>query len=149
MKRQIRLERIRAVEREYLAAKAAITVLQERLLSEPTFGMGNDWHSKDVRNLQENLDSTFLIRLYAEFEAGLRDAWQFAFNRRTEPQMRDLLIAIATRCYMPHDWLVHAHEVRVYRNTLVHEGQHKITPIPIVVVRRYLCRFFSRLPPDW
>lgn len=141
MKRQARLERIRAVEREYLAAKAAIIVLQERLQLQPTFGMGNEWHSKDVRNLRDNLESTFLIRLYAEFEAGLRDAWQFAFGRHTEPPMRDLLVAIAGRCYMPHDWLVHAHDVREYRNILVHEGERKATSITLATARHYLCRF--------
>ena len=149
MKRQVRIERIKAVEREYLAAKAAIRLLEQRLHSNPTFGLNSRWRSKDARNLRNNLEDTFLIRLYAEFEAGLRDAWLLAFHRPTEPRMRDLLHAIATRCYIPHDWLDRVHDVREYRNALIHEGKENRTPISIATARHYLCRFFSRLPADW
>ncbi len=143
MKRHARIERIKAVEREYLAAKASITLLEQRLHSDPTFGLNRRWQNKDARNLRNNLESTFFIRLYAEFEAGLRDAWLLAFGRPTEPQMRDLLHAIAARCYIPHDWLDHVHEVREYRNALIHEGKEKQTPISIATARRHLCRFRS------
>lgn len=79
----------------------------------------------------------------------MRDAWLFAFGRPTEPRMRDLLDAIAARCYIPDDWLDHVHEVREYRNALIHEGEEKRTRITLATARRYLCRFFSRLPADW
>ena len=149
MKRQVRIERIKAVEREYFAAKASIKLLEARLLSDPTFALNRRWQNKDVRNLRDNLESTFSIRLYAEFEAGLRDAWLLAFGRPTEPRMRDLLDAIAARCYIPDDWLDRVHEVREYRNALIHEGKEKKPHISLARCRRYLCRFFSHLPADW
>lgn len=58
---------------EYFAAKASIKLLEQRLQSDPTFGLNRRWQNKDARNLRDNLESTFSIRLYAEFEAGLRD----------------------------------------------------------------------------
>jgi len=53
MKRQVRIERIKAVEREYFAAKASIKLLEERLLSDSTFGLNRRWQNKDVRNLRD------------------------------------------------------------------------------------------------
>lgn len=58
MKRQARIERIKAVEREYLAAKASVKLLEERLQSDPTFCLNNRWQNKDVRNQRDNLEST-------------------------------------------------------------------------------------------
>jgi hypothetical protein len=104
---------------------------------------------RDARDLRANLESTFLLRLFAEFESGLRDAWQHALARPTQPPMRDLLPAVAARCLVPQDWLDAADAVREHRNALVHEGPAVVEPIPIAEARRRLCRFFSRLPADW
>ena len=90
-----------------------------------------------------------MIRLCAEFESGLRDAWQNAFGRTTQPPLRDLLAAVAARRLVPQDALDRADAVREYRNGLVHEGTTVVATIPIADVRRHLCRFFSRLPSRW
>lgn len=149
MKRQERIERIVAVHREYLAAAAAMDLLEERLRSDPQFGVAGGWRSRDARKLRESLEATFLLRLCAEFESGLRDAWQNFFHRPTHPPMRDLLIAIATQ-HVPQGWLAAADAVREYRNTLVHEsGATRAEPISLADARRHLCRFFSCLPLDW
>ncbi len=38
IKRQERFERIRSIEREYQAALGAVTLLEERLRADPSFG---------------------------------------------------------------------------------------------------------------
>ena len=148
-KRQDRIGRILAVEREYLAAAVALVLLAERLDADPAFLAKYDLRSRDARNLQANLEGTFVIRLCAEFESGLRDAWQNAFGRDTHPPLRDLLTALAARRLVPQDWLDRADAVREYRNALVHEGNPEAVAIPIAEVRGRLCRFFSRLPWEW
>ena len=147
--RQDRIDRIVAVEREYLAASVAAELLQERLDADPAFLAEHDLRSRDARNLLAHLEGTYVIRLCAEFEAGLRDAWQNAFGRPTQPPLRDLLAAVAARRLIPQDALDRADEVREYRNALVHLGATVVAPIPIADVRRHLCRFFSRLPSRW
>jgi hypothetical protein len=149
MKRQDRIERIRAIEREYQAAAVAVDLLEEQLQADPALGRAGGWRLRDARNLRANLETTFLIRLFAEFESGLRDAWQYFFRRTTHPPMKDLLSAIAALRLVPQDWLDGADSVREYRNGLVHEGTTGGQPVPIREARRLLCSFLSRLPPDW
>ena len=147
--RQERIGRTVAVEREYLAASVAADLLQERRGADPAFLAAHELRSRDARNLRAHLEGTYVIRLCAEFEAGLRDAWQNAFGRPTQPPLRDLLAAVAARRLVPQDALDRADEVREYRNVLVHEGAPDVAAIPIADVRRHLCRFFSRLPSRW
>lgn len=147
--RQARIDRIVAVERECLAASVASDLLHERLGADPAFLAPHELRSRDARNLRAHLEGTYVIRLCAEFEAGLRDAWRNAFGRQTQPPLRDLLAAMAARRLVHQDALDRADEVREYRNALVHEGAPDAAAIPIAEVRRHLCRFFSRLPSRW
>ncbi len=147
--RQERIDRIVAVEREYQAASVAADLLQEQLDANPAFLATHELRSRDARHLRAHLEGTYVIRLGAEFEAGLRDAWQNAFGRPTQPPLRDLLAAVAARRLVPQDTLDRADEVREYRNALVHEGASDAAPVSIADVRRHLCRFFSRLPSRW
>ncbi len=148
-KRETRLDRMRAVEREYLAAAVATELLEERLRAEPTFLRSRKLRNRDARNLRGNLEGTFVIRLYAEFESGLRDVWQNAFGRDTHPPMRDLIAALGVRRYVPQDVIDSTNVVREYRNTLVHEGNANAEAIPLAEVRNRVCTFFSRMPLDW
>ncbi len=148
IKRQIRIERIRAVEREYLAALSAVRLLVDRLRADPNWGESEGWRARDGANLRDKIEETYLIRLYAEFEAGLRDAW-VNLVRRSHPPMRDLLPAMAN-WRIPQDWLDQADEVRVYRNSIVHEGESpEGLGVTLGEARSRLCRFFSRLPENW
>ena len=55
----------------------------------------------DYHNFRDNLEPTYLIRLFAEFEAGLREAWALAFRQTTSPRMRDLIDSFAARRLIP------------------------------------------------
>ena len=57
--------------------------------------------------------------------------------------------SIAARCLLPQDWNDDAHEVRQYRNALVHEESDQSRPITVPEARKRLSRFVSRLPLDW
>src|SRR5205085_1499714 len=95
------------------------------------------------------LETTYFIRLFAEFETGLRVAWRRAFGRTSQPQTARLLAAVAARCRVPDQWLADVDAVRQYRNALVHESDDQVDPISIEVASGRLCRFFSRLPDNW
>jgi hypothetical protein len=66
--RQERIDRIVAVEREYLAASVAAELLQERLDADPAFLAAHDLRSRDARNLRAHLEGTYVIRLGAAAE---------------------------------------------------------------------------------
>ncbi|HWE35723.1 MAG TPA: hypothetical protein VG406_04060 [Isosphaeraceae bacterium] len=148
-RRQWRLERLRAIEREYRVALAAAEGLDQLLRADPNALEGRGLKVKDRENYRTNLESTYLVRLFAEFEAALREAWGHAFGRATRPDMFDLIEAVAARCYIPENWKDSVHSVRPYRNALVHEGRDDAAAMPLIEARSHLGRFLSGLPHRW
>ena len=140
------LQRIKDIEREHQSVRFAIRRLLAEADRDPTVLEGT-LRVRDLRLASEHLDGTYIIRLFAEFETGLRLFW--ATLRDTEPRTRDLLDGIAARKRIPPEKLQSAHDVREYRNFLIHEREEKITSIGVAAARSSLCRFFSHLPPTW
>lgn len=148
-KRQDRFDRFAAVLREFQTAIVAIGLLEERIRANPSFLSDYDLRPRDARNLANHLEATFLIRLYAEFESGLREIWRSFFRRVTHPPMMDLLVALATLRFIPQDCVQEVDAVRTYRNSLVHELVLDAENIAIAHARRRLCWFWSFMPLDW
>jgi hypothetical protein len=142
------LERIRAVEREFLVARLAIERLLAAVRYDPAL-LGQEIAPRDIPRAARNLEGTYILRLFAEFESGLRDFW--SAKRSTEPpaRTRDLLDGIAAAQSVHAGELEAAHAAREYRNSLIHERDTSLPAIPLSQVRRSLCRFFAFLPPDW
>jgi hypothetical protein len=147
-RREERLSRIRAVEHEYLVNTLSIHILGEQLKVDPSTLREQKLRPRDYHSCRDSLEATYLVRLFAEFEAGLRHAWR-SLVRNTSPPTQALLDAVAGRFFIPRSWLDKAHEVRRYRNALVHESDESVAPIGIAQARGRLCRFLSRLPRDW
>jgi hypothetical protein len=148
-RKQRRMERIRAIEREYLVALVAADGLDRRLDADPSALDAEGLERADDRRFREDLEATYLIRLFAEFEAGLREAWELAFRRATVPSVRDLIDSICAQRLLSDEWRDCVHNVRVYRNALVHEGGDQVQPVSIREACSDLCRFFSGLPRPW
>jgi len=143
------IEWIRAVERESETAAYAFELLREQLQRDPSSLTYRGLGHRDYVEVARNREATYLVRLFAEFENGLRDAWINAFAETTHPKMADLLQAFASRCRMPDDRLADAHRVRAYRNGIVHDESERAEPLSLAEARRFLCRFFSFLPHTW
>jgi len=101
----------------------------------------------DIRACHEDLERTYLVRLFALFEATIRDYWGRGCGKKSHPLVGTLLDRIASRCYMRYDVLSNAHVVRNYRNLLVHGGVAK--PVTLSEARGHLCTFLSYLPREW
>jgi hypothetical protein len=80
-----------------------------------------DVTSEELRRCADNLQVTFVLRLFSEFEAVLRDYWKEGLGRSSAPDMRPLMESIARRRAMSQNDLDMAHEVRLYRNVIIHE----------------------------
>lgn len=137
---------VKGVEREYRAVRLATDQLLEIASLDPTQLVQNI-DVRDVRNASERLESTYLIRLFAEFETALRTYWEL--SRDTHPPARDLIESIGRGRNVPSDWLAATHAVREYRNSLVHEGNEEVIKLTLANTRQHLCRFLSRLPENW
>jgi hypothetical protein len=95
-----------------------------------------------------NLQITYLVRLFAEFEAILRDYWLNGRNRASTPRMVDLMNSVAAYCFMSNDDVQNAHEVRDYRNDVIHE--HLQDPrFDFQTCRSRLACFIRWLPQRW
>jgi len=151
-KRQQRIEWIAAVAKEYFAAKSAADLLNAQLQADPNYGWNHGWESRDGAAFHANLESTYIIRLYAEFEAGLRDYWANHLNRPTQPPMVQLLQLVADQ-RVSIDRLEDADAVREYRNFLVHDESSEPPPemrtFTVAEAKAHLCYLFGRLDPDW
>jgi hypothetical protein len=68
-----------------------------------------------------NLQVTYFVRLFAEFETVLRDYWLNARKRTTAPPMAALMNSVAAYCFINEDDLLNANQVRDYRNQVMHD----------------------------
>src|SRR4051812_41535480 len=112
--------RIKAVDRQFAAAQLATSRLLEEGRRDPTVLRGGVQH-RDVGNAAKDLEGTYIIRLFAEFESGLRQYWETIAT--THPRTKDLLDSLVARCRIGNDLRDNAHRVREYRNSLVHERE--------------------------
>ncbi|HEY3997359.1 MAG TPA: hypothetical protein VGO93_00745 [Candidatus Xenobia bacterium] len=139
--------RIKAVDRQFAAVQLAVSRLLEEGRRNPTILKCGVQH-RDVVNAAKDLEGTCIIRLFAEFESGLRQYWETI--ALSHPKTKDLLDSLAARCRIGNDQRDNAHPIREYRNSLVHEREdEEVAPVPIAEARGYLCTFFSFLPRQW
>jgi hypothetical protein len=145
-----RMAEIKAVEREYSAARLATDRLIAVAKSDPTIlDRISDLHLRDIHRTSQHLEGTYIIRLFAEFETSLRHFWSRSKRREPPSRTRDLLDGVASTCKILDRDIQNAHSVREYRNALVHERDDEVLPISISVCRSYLCTFFKFLDRSW
>lgn len=104
---------------------------------------------RDLKAAADSLEATYIVRLFAEFEAGLRSYWSIV--RPTSPPVSALIDAVAARALsrIIADPSGDVHEVREYRNSLVHEGDDAVKAVSLEESHRRLKLYLSRLPWDW
>ncbi len=135
---------------EYQAARQSLGVTLRAVQSNSKFylhpGQGTTLH--DLKQCAANLEITYLLRLFAEFEAVLRDYFSNGWKHQTRPRMEHLMNAIGTHCKAVADDLYDAHEVRNYRNNVIHN--HLRDPLlNFAECRSRLGRFVRWLPRRW
>src|SRR5271168_4617279 len=108
------LGRIKAVEREHSVVQFATEGLFASARKDSGVLEGK-FTFRDIGHASEHLDATYIVRLFAEFETGLRLFWIVA--RASEPPSRtkDLLDGVAATRRIPHEQLTNAHVAREYR----------------------------------
>lgn len=146
--RDVWIRRIKAVEREYLAARFSVDRALEQVRADPTI-LTSGLAVREIERTAKLLEATYLMRLFAEFESGVRLYARLARKRQPPSKTEDLLNSVASRRGIPNERLRNAHKVREYRNDLVHERYEESEPMTIKDARSHLCHYFSFLPRDW
>lgn len=102
---------------------------------------------RDVRDCRSDLEKAYFVRLFAVFEWNVRDYWHDVMNRSTDPMVSVLIDRVASACYMESRVLEKVHELREYRNHLVHGAS--ASHVDISEARSAANTFLSRLVGKW
>jgi hypothetical protein len=137
------MDRLKAVEREFRVASDAIQLL--RVAVDGRVPLPGGTSPRDLDAVRQQLEATFLIRLWAEFETAVRSYYQSYQSLTTNPQIRaiDLVNTVAANPKGRSLSLAaraKIHEVREYRNSLVHDRDDPVPPVTLSDARRRLNR---------
>jgi len=152
MTRQGFLQHLRSIENEYLTAALSVRRLRATARGDHSLLRNEGLTVGDLEACQGNLESTYVIRLFAEFEAPLRLYWRDARRRASWETInaRTLIDNVAAYQYVPESVRDSVHEVRDFRNSLVHQSAEMgIAALTFAQCRSSLCRFLSFLPFAW
>ncbi|MBV9124502.1 MAG: hypothetical protein JO112_14180 [Planctomycetes bacterium] len=129
-----------------MAMRQAADRFLEQAQRDPTILL-EDLRHGEIVTASRNLEGTYIMRLFAEFETGARQYWDATWG--TDIKTYNLFEALAARRSIPDTDLENGHRVRDFRNSLVHEREDQPEPLEVAVARKYLCTFFSYLPVQW
>jgi hypothetical protein len=101
-----------------------------------------------LRRCLDNLEITYILRLFGTWEAILRDYWLHGLGRETDPDLRPLVDSLAGRHAVDPGTLATVHDLRGFRNEIVHENL-QVLRYDYSQVARGLSTFISYLPPNW
>ncbi len=146
------IDRLKFVEREHRVLATAIDWLR-RAIVDGRVRTPDGTTLRDLDSAGVSLETTYLVRLWAEFETALLSYYRFI---RSDPECRiraiDLVNYLAG---VRHGRAIAeavrdaVHEVREYRNSLVHERFDPAVPVGLVDARRCLNTFLGKLPEKW
>lgn len=143
--------RLSSVRLELQAASFSIGYAIKRADRDPSILLTGSHRVRpgQLRQCATKLNLTYVVRLFAEFEVVVRDyvaAIRSGSRRRTNvDRLVDRVTAIRT---IPSDVRDGAHQVREYRNALLHDRALGMD-LTFDECKTRLARFLSYLPPRW
>ncbi len=147
-KKADRSERMKAVEREHRLARIALAELEQVVSSSSDRLTREKLSVADLRSYKEKLEQTYLIRLFAEFETGIKDHWKHGLGNDAFTRIMDVIDSLASKYRVFDQTRVQVHKVRMWRNHLVHDDDSDATATPLKDARRCLGRFLGHLD-EW
>jgi hypothetical protein len=98
-----------------------------------------------IREILQEIEETYQIRLFAVFEAVLRDYWRAYRKRTSHPRMEVLIDRVAAYQDVSPQRTKLVHEVREWRNHLVHQSRRP-NRIGFNQACTHCCKFMAFLP---
>lgn len=141
------------VWREYAAARLAVDRLKRAVDETPDLLKNEDPDArKHLKKARENLEGTYIVRLFATFEAALRSydrARHDDPSRNTKASTMIAQIGGKKVHDIPTSVRDGADQVRRVRNYWAHESDDPPYSMTIDEARARLQRFLSELPEKW
>ena len=145
-------DHLKEVENEYKAARLAVDRLWAAVVADPSVLGNSDPARANLRAAVENLEGTYLVRLFAAFEAALRSYDRARHNDPTRKEDAAVLIdSIGGRRGLGISASVRSdtQTVRRVRNRWAHEDDASAEELGIKVAAPRLHKFLSWLPEEW
>jgi len=146
------LDRLRAVDREAIVIGAAVARLRIAL-ADGTLTLPSGTSARDLASASGQPEATYLIRLWAEFETAIRSYHRSLTRDRVDPlRTSDLIEAVGGSRrgrQIAGPIRIAVHEVRRYRNALVHARDNPPRSIGLGEAKQRLGRFLGHLPDEW
>ena len=101
----------------------------------------------ELARCRDNLQVNYILRLFSEFEAAVRDYW-VSQVRNTRPNMSTLLDRVADRLDMTALVRVAAQDIRNFRNDIVHQNPRALT-FDYSDCAKFLGNYLGFLPHTW
>jgi hypothetical protein len=140
--------RVKAVEREYRAIRFGTDRLIAATTVDPTILLTDRLAHADVHTASGQLEATYIIRLFAEFETALQHFLR-AFNIRRRRAAQALVDRVRARGRVGQSETDAVHRVREYRNVLVHDRLARVAVVNLREATSALCTFLSHLKGIW
>ena len=145
-------EHVKDVEREYRAARFAVDRLLIQARESPDTLSGHDETRAAIPDADRNLEGTYIVRLFAAFEAALRSYYMSAHKGADNiPNAATLINTTGGRRGqgISHKDRTGAHEVREVRTFWAHENEEVPKPMTIAEARSRLNTYLAWLPANW
>jgi hypothetical protein len=137
-----RIQRMGAVRQEYQAARRAVAFFVEGWSVLVNTVDVSPYQQQDFRAAYAGLETTYLIRLFSQFETELR-IFVREQGRRVLRPAESLINRMASMLHIEADIVANVHAVRQYRNRLVHEEITPTVAIPFEDALPLLNRFLA------
>jgi hypothetical protein len=137
---------------EYKSARVAFDRLRDAVAATPDIMKAYPDAREHLGDAHEHLEGTYLVRLFAAFEAALRSYDRAKHNDPIRETAASVMIdeiggkrGRGIQTGIRDD----VHEVRRVRNSWAHESDEDPGPMTIDEARRRLQRYLSELPDEW
>jgi hypothetical protein len=152
--RQEFIDRVKGAEREFCVVASAVTHYRRGIQSKQV-QLPQKTSPRDLRSATEMVESTYLIRMWAEFETALR-SYRRHITRDPDDHVStstliDWTAGVKQGRAISQETRDQVHKVREYRNQLVHERDElsQLDEISIDVARTRLNKLLHCLPVEW
>ena len=145
-------EHILDVWREHKSARAAVDRLMAEVHAKPDLLKDDPAARTFLKKADKNLEGTYIVRLFAAFEAALRSYDRARHNdpsRTTDASTMIDEIGGRRGRGIPTHIRQGAHAVRRVRNFWAHESDEDPGPMTIDEARGRLQTYLSELPDEW
>lgn len=137
---------------ESRSARAAVDWLRAAVAATPDLLKKNPVARENLRDAHENLEGTYIVRLFAAFEAALRSFDRATHNdpaRQTNAAILIDEIGGKRNHGIQPGIRQRAHEVRRDRNFWAHESDEDPRPMTVDEARARLQAYLAELPEQW